>query len=297
MTITLPDPVLRELADLAGQAALSAGQIIASRRRTGATVRHKQVGDSEASQIVTEVDHLAQDAILALLRPTCATFGLALLTEEAPDDGERLEKPAFWCIDPLDGTQAFVNDTPGFSVSIALVARDATPLIGIVYDPVERVLYRATRNQGAFRADRRMQLPKLDPRKPLTLRADFSFRQHRWLKETEIGLAEIANRLGLPGSVIEYRTGGVINACGVLADANCCYFKYPRAGASGGSLWDYAATACLFNEVSAFASDIMRNRMDLNREGSTFMNHRGLLFAADERVAQGIADLYARLAT
>ena len=295
MTPALSQGTLLALADIAERAALSAGRIISERRRTDVAPRHKSVGDSEASQIVTDVDHLAQDAILALLEPTRATYDLALLTEESTDDGSRLHKPAFWCIDPLDGTRAFVTDTPGFSVSIALIARDATPLIGIVYDPVAGVTYRAVRNHGAYRDQRRMQLPALDPRQPLSLRTDFSFQGDHRLPATLSGLEQLAHRLGLPGSVIEYRTGGVINACGVLENANYCYFKYPRSGDSGGSLWDYAATACLFDEVGACASDIRRERMDLNREDSTFMNHRGLLFAANDRVAQGIAELAANL--
>lgn len=297
MRHALTQAALHELADIAEQAALSAGRLIASRRRTELKARYKPGGGSEASQVVTEVDHLAQSAVLALLQPTCEAFDLALLTEESPDDGRRLQKNAFWCIDPLDGTQAFVSDTPGFSVSIALVARDATPLIGIVYDPVDQVTYRAIRESGAYRDGKRILLPDLNPDEPLTLRTDYSFQRHPWREETESGLAELADRLGLPGSIVEYRTGGVMNACGVLQNANYCYFKYPKSGATGGSLWDYAATACLFNEVGAFASDIMQKRMDLNREDSTFMNHRGLLFASDEEVARGIASLYARLAS
>lgn len=296
MSVEFTEELLTELTGVAEQAALEAGRIIASRRRTDVRARFKPGGSSEASQVVTEVDQLAQEAILAVLEPTCRAFDLAVLTEEAPDDGGRLEKPAFWCIDPLDGTQAFVNDTPGFSVSIALVARDATPLLGVVYNPVDEVTYRATRRKGAFRDGEPVRLSKLDFRQPLTLRTDFSFRQHPWLAATEHGLKAIADHLGLPGSGIEFRTGGVINACGVLENANYCYFKYPKTGASGGSLWDYAATACLFNEVGGIATDIMGTRMDLNREDSTFMNHRGLLFASDERVAQGIRSLYRTLA-
>jgi 3'-phosphoadenosine 5'-phosphosulfate (PAPS) 3'-phosphatase len=104
VTGELTQGVLTGLAKLAEQAALAAGRIIASRRRIDVRARFKPVGSSEASQVVTEVDHLAQAAILTLLQPTCAAFDLALLTEEAPDDGGRLEKPAFWCIDPLDGS-------------------------------------------------------------------------------------------------------------------------------------------------------------------------------------------------
>ncbi|MEZ4955040.1 MAG: inositol monophosphatase family protein [Saprospiraceae bacterium] len=43
----------------------------------------------------------------------------------------------------MDGTLAFINKHPGFSVSIALIANDGTPHIGVVYDPSTDTLYQA----------------------------------------------------------------------------------------------------------------------------------------------------------
>jgi len=40
---------------------------------------------------------------------------------------------------------------PGYAVSIALVRRDGTPTIGVVYDPVGRTVIHATAGAGAFR--------------------------------------------------------------------------------------------------------------------------------------------------
>ena len=86
-------------------------------------VEKKQGGTSYASQVVTEVDRACETAILSHLLPTCQEFDLALLSEETEDDGSRFEEDFFWCIDPMDGTLPFINKQPGFSVSIALVAK------------------------------------------------------------------------------------------------------------------------------------------------------------------------------
>ena len=51
----------------------------------------------------------------------------------------------------LDGTLAYIESRPGYAVSIGLVARDGTPLIGVVYDPVSDVLYSALQGQGVKR--------------------------------------------------------------------------------------------------------------------------------------------------
>ncbi|MET0104158.1 MAG: inositol monophosphatase family protein [Sedimenticola sp.] len=284
----------RDLVTLAGQAmdaARAAGKLIAKHRQAKIEVEHKEAGTSAASQVVTEVDRIAQTAILELLEPSCREYDLALLTEESPDDGERHQKPAFWCIDPMDGTLAFVKGIPGFAVSIALVSRDGSPLIGVVYDPVGQTLYHAIRGQGAFKDGAPMEIPALDPGRPLVLRTDFSFQSHPWREQTRSGLEEIAHRLGLDGADIRFRIGGVMNACTILEDPNTCYFKYPRTGDSGGSLWDFAATACLYREAGAVASDINGKPMELNRPGSTFMNHRGVLYAAHQAVAEQVIAL------
>ena len=142
---------LEALTREASQAALEAGEIIRSHQNRDVDVLHKEGGDTYASQVVTEVDRKAQDAILQVLGPTCEELDLAVLTEESEDDHGRLEKDFFWCIDPMDGTLPFIRREPGYSVSIGLVAKDGSPRIGVVYDPVHDVLWQATKGEGILR--------------------------------------------------------------------------------------------------------------------------------------------------
>lgn len=50
---------------------------------------------------------------------------------------------------------------------------------------------------------------------------------------------------------------------------------------------------CLCREAGAVASDIDGRPMQLNRPDSTFMNHRGLLFAGNIQLAEQIKSLFA----
>ena len=286
---------LETLAHKAISAARAAGEIISRHYRTGVKARHKGRGASLASQVVTEVDCLAQAAILEILTPTCDAFDLAILAEECADSGERLIKPAFWSIDPLDGTLAFIRQQPGFSVSIGLVERDGGSLIGVVLDPIADALYHAIRDTGVFKNNQPLSLPPLNKNQPLILQTDPSFQNHPWRQQTVDGLTSIARELKLPGAEIRYAAGGVMTACQILENPNICYFKYPRRDNSGGSLWDYAATACLFHEAGGVATDIFGHPMALNRSGSTFMNHRGLLYAATPELATRIRALHGKL--
>ena len=286
---------LENLCQHAIDAAHAAGEIISAHRHLNIDVQHKAAGNSTASQVVTEVDHKAQAVILDILQPTCIEFDLALVTEESPDDGLRQVKQAFWCIDPMDGTLAFINNTHGYSVSIALVAKNGNPLIGVVYDPVKQDLYHAINGSGACKNRQIIHLPGLNPDRPLILHTDFSFEAHPWFDKTSNGLQDISRSLGLKGAAIKYRTGAAMNACNILQEPNSCYFKYPRKGNSGGSLWDFAATACLYNEAGAIASDIFGQPLELNRVGSTYVNHRGSLYAGQQKLAYEIIALYKKL--
>jgi 3'-phosphoadenosine 5'-phosphosulfate (PAPS) 3'-phosphatase len=82
-----------------------------------------------------------------------------------------------------------------------------------------------------------------------------------------------------------------MNAIEVLENPPACYFKFPKPQQGGGSLWDFAATAAIFNECGASARDFDGQSLELNRAESTFMNHRGVLFATDAALAEEIQGL------
>ncbi|NQY31784.1 MAG: inositol monophosphatase, partial [Coraliomargarita sp.] len=85
--MTLDQAALNQLADLAAQAAIRAGEYIATSSQQELEVMHKEGGDSLASQVLTEVDENAQALILEVLEPSFGKFDLALLTEESADEG------------------------------------------------------------------------------------------------------------------------------------------------------------------------------------------------------------------
>ena len=278
---------LTELANLAIEASTAAGEMIARSRPQ--EIEYKSSGGSLASQLVTEVDRHSEAIILEMLKPTLERFELALLTEERPDDGGRFTADYFWCIDPIDGTLPFVEGTPGYAVSIALVRKDGAPMIGVVYDPVGKTVIHAIAGKGAFRNSRPWD--QMSSRgAALSLFTDKSFLSSASRDQITTALKEIARDMGLTGLHIDASAGAVMNACKVLTNPPACYVKLPKQN-GGGRLWDYAATACIFREAGAVATDIYGQCFDLNRTDSTLMGHRGTLFATDETLAQRIRAL------
>ena len=282
---------LKELTKQAVQAAREAGELIRSYQDREVEVLHKEGGDTYASQVVTEVDRKAQDAILRILGPSCEECDIALLTEENEDDGSRFEKEAFWCIDPMDGTLPFIRKEPGYSVSIGLVAKDGSTRIGVVYDPVCDVLWQATKGNGVRRNGELWTLNAGG--KELTFTYDRSFadrpERDRVLRELE----DYAQSVGLKKLVALQFGGAVVNACHALENGPGCHFKFSKPQEGGGSLWDYAATACLYEEAGGVVSDVHGEPLDLNRADSTFMNHRGAIYATDRDLADRISEMLA----
>jgi 3'(2'), 5'-bisphosphate nucleotidase/myo-inositol-1(or 4)-monophosphatase len=274
---------LIKLSSCAIDAALEAGRLIASRSKEKIAVEHKEGGDHIASQVVTEVDYQSNAIIIDRLSPTCGDYDLALLTEEGADDLKRLEADAFWCVDPLDGTLSFIESVPGYSVSIALVSRQGTPLIGVIYNPVTKKLYSAVRGRGGMLDSERWK-PDLSPPytgRPLTAVFDPSIEGSGDYDRIIKRLEGVAQGMGLSGVQTMHRGGAVVNACRVLENSPACYFKFPKPADGGGSLWDFAASACIYNELGAIATDFQGEALELNRAESTFMNHRGVMYATD----------------
>lgn len=271
MNINLP-----QLSKIAIEAALSAGKVIQQYHKKDLTVEKKEVGTSAASQVVTEVDKKCEQAILAHLLPTCEAFDLALLSEETEDDASRFEKDFFWCIDPLDGTLPYIQKRAGFSVSIALIAKDGTPYIGVVFNPTTNHLYHAVRGTGAFKNGKRWKINNTNDY--LTYVTDRKLKDTPRLSEIEQLLREQVVKLGLGGVKEMAGAGSVLNGIFVLENGPACMLKFPKKENGGGSIWDFAATACIFRELNLSATNFAGEQLDLNRKDGTFMNHEGVFY-------------------
>lgn len=285
---------LQQLCDTAIQAACEAGQFVQSMDRNKLQRHFKEVGSSAASQLVTEVDVRSEAIIRQCLQATSEQWGIAFVGEESsqsvPDViPERMLKPYYWCVDPLDGTLPFVEGSPGYAVSIALVDQSGVPLIGVVYDPVDSTLIHAIKGQGAYR-DQAPITRATSVSASLVVFADTSFRAHENYEDILNTLNRCAQDSGLDGIAMVYGSGAVKNACQVLDYPAACYVKLPKSEDGGGSIWDFAATACIVGEAGGWASNIHGQPLELNRQASTFMNHQGVLYASNERIAQYLID-------
>ncbi|MDH5325111.1 MAG: inositol monophosphatase [Gammaproteobacteria bacterium] len=282
---------LEILSTCAIEAATKAGQMIAAYPHRDLQVQHKAGGNTIASQVLTEVDLRSEAIIVKELQPTCACYDLALLTEESEDDKNRFHKDYFWCVDPMDGTLSFIESQPGYAVSIALVSREGEALIGVVYDPVTQVLYSAVKGQKVQRQGKDWLVHAVDSHSVLTLICDRGFMSNEKFTEVTRELDGVVRGLGYAGLTTMERNGAVLNACAVLEQPPAVYFKFPKPQAGGGSLWDFAATAAIFQQLGFSACDFYGERLDLNRKDSTFMNHRGVIYVMDSRLLKPVRDL------
>ena len=124
----MPDPVPEEYVALAVELAEAAGAALRRYFRTPVAVDAKP----DATP-VTAADREAERAMRALLAKRAPGHGI--VGEE--EGRENAEAEYVWCLDPLDGTKAFISGKPMFGTLVGL-ARRGTPVLGIIDQPVSR---------------------------------------------------------------------------------------------------------------------------------------------------------------
>ncbi|AKJ94022.1 MULTISPECIES: inositol monophosphatase family protein [Thioalkalivibrio] len=98
--------------------------------------------------VITEADH----AVDARVRTLLGAYGQdtpVLSEEQARGEQARVLEtaPAFWLVDPLDGTSNFAGGMPFFAISIARIEGDRVTH-GATYDPVREELFTATEDSA-----------------------------------------------------------------------------------------------------------------------------------------------------
>jgi 3'(2'), 5'-bisphosphate nucleotidase len=134
------------------RAAVLAGRAIMEVYLTDFEVDYK----SDKSPL-TLADRRAHDIITKHLLP----LEIPILSEEGKDIpySERKSWEALWVVDPLDGTKEFVKKNDEFTVNIALV-HEQTPVFGVIYVPVKRMLYFGSVTAGAYLLENRQLLER-----------------------------------------------------------------------------------------------------------------------------------------
>ena len=107
------------------------------------------------SQPVTDADIKINSYLKDFLKKVTPNFGW--LSEESIDDGSRLEKGTFWCLDPIDGTRSFIAKKPEYTISLALVVK-SEPIFGVIYNPRTKEMFSAEKTKGAYCNDRKLKV-------------------------------------------------------------------------------------------------------------------------------------------
>jgi len=231
----LDDRRIHELLDLARRAAQAGARPLRELFRQELRVTAK----GGAGNLVTEADHAAEDAVLALLAAETPEIGVLAEESGRRQAGGELE----WCVDPLDGTTNFAHGFPFFGTSVGLTWR-GMPLVGAFAMPAMEQVFWAAPGQGAWCNGEAMQVSRCSSVREALLATGFAYDR---IDRLDNNYAEFAR--------FTHRSHGVRRAGAAAAD-----LAYVAAGRLDGywerglSPWDLAAGVVLVEQAGGVVS-------------------------------------------
>ena len=183
---------------------------------------------------------------------------IPILSEESSSIpyAKRSSWDTYWLIDPLDGTREFIKRNGEFTVNIALI-NNQTAVLGVVYIPVQDILYFASKGDGAFKQEQNQTSIKINTRhsKPNEQPTVCGSRSH-----AGESLKELLKQIG------NYKLismGSSIKMC-LVAEGTADI--YPRFGPT--SEWDTAAAHCVVSEAGGTLVDTSMESLKYNTKDS-----------------------------
>src|SRR5688500_16526990 len=221
-------------------------------RTAGAAILEQYAGPIKVEQKnyaddvepVTQADRIANKLIVNGLKRKFPADGI--LAEESVDTKHRLEKSRVWMVDPLDGTNGFIDGNGDFAVQIGL-AENGQCVLGVVYHPLTGTLYRALLGQGSWVerpqfASKRASVSDTRTLSNMRLAASRSHRSPRMNK--------VVARFGFREEV---QRGSVGVKVGLLVEQQCDVYIHlsPRT-----KQWDTCAPQVILTEAGGRVSDL-----------------------------------------
>ncbi|WGE89449.1 3'(2'),5'-bisphosphate nucleotidase CysQ [Actinobacillus arthritidis] len=215
---------------------------------------------------VTEADLFISQFLSEKLREL--TPNIPILSEEncnIPLE-ERQSWQEYWIIDPLDGTQQFIDRTDQFSVVIGLVQQNC-PVLGVIHSPILDKTYFAMRASGVF-------LQENGEIRPLS--------GHQGLLKTDclqitMGVSaqnEVLNSVNQSYQTEIFQYGSSSLKVGLLAEGKAdCYVRFGDTGE-----WDTAVAEVILAEIGGKIFDLNFEPLTYNQR-TTFVNPHFVMVA------------------
>jgi len=231
---------------------------------------------------VTQADRVANQLIVDRL--ACEFPNDGILAEESVDTEHRLDKSRVWMVDPLDGTNGFIDGNGDFAVQIGLVEQGEC-VLGVVYQPLSGVLFRAVKGDGTWieRAGQTPERAHVSNKYELSEMRLAASRSHRSPR-----MSKVVAALGFKSEV---QRGSVGIKVGLLAEKQCDVYIHlsPRT-----KQWDTCAPQIILTEAGGRVSDLFGRALNYNvRE---IQNRNGLVASngvAHDEIINRLAPLLA----
>src|SRR5882762_4925792 len=265
--------------EVASELARRAGAVLLEHYYSPFLVEQK-VNALDELEEVTAADREANELIVGRLQKEFPDDGI--LAEESVDSEHRLEKNRVWLIDPMDGTKNFINRDGDFAVQIGL-AVGGESVVGVVYQPVRAVLYRAERNGGAWIEDgenaaARLSVSHLTRASEMVLASSRSHRSPR--------MERVVSAFGFKN---ETRRGSVGVKIGLIAEQQADLYLHLSPSTKQ---WDTCGPEAILAEAGGRLTDLFGQPLRYN--GLRVDNRNGIVAtnaAAHEMVIENLQPL------
>ena len=234
-------------------------------RRCGSFIKNADRSDMDVSSkegkgnFVTNYDKKVQEMLregLLKLVPDAGFIGEEGEQEQFSDKGR------FFIVDPIDGTTNFIRDRRCSCISVAL-AEDGEIVLGVVYDPYHREMFRAEKGKGAYLGRRRLSVSPLSLKDGLVL-----FGSTPYLEDLCRETFRLAYAYTRRAGDIRRSGSAALELCSIAAGKAELFFELRL------SPWDYAAGSLILTEAGGLISDINGAPLRFDRPCSVLASNR-----------------------
>lgn len=113
----------------------------------------------DKARFIQNIDQTIQDEIISALK-NMYPHHLFVAEEKSEASRQTLpDHPAFWVIDPIDGSHNYMHHIPYFSISLCFY-EEGKPVLALVYNPLQDELFTAIKGNGALLNQHRIQVSR-----------------------------------------------------------------------------------------------------------------------------------------